>query len=90
MNVYLYSLPDVLTNELVSLNLLGTADKRSILLLDQTESLVFFSDAAFCERIGCDPAASIKVVSIIGCRIKFNFFLHNTGSGKPVGTGILF
>jgi hypothetical protein len=68
-----YSLPDVLTNELVSLNLLGTAEKRSILLLDQTESLVFFSDAAFCERLGCDPAASIKVVSIIG---KLGFFKY--------------
>ena len=61
-----FSLPDVLTNELVSLNLLGTADRRSVLLLDQTETLALHTEAAFCERLGCDPAANIKVVSILG------------------------
>ena len=60
------SLPDVLTNELVSLTLVGTADRRSTLLLDNTEQLALHSDGAFCERLGCDPSATIKVVSIVG------------------------
>jgi len=63
---YLVSLPDVLTNELVSLSLVGPADRKSVLLLDDKEVLALQSEAAFSERLGCDPSATIKVVSIVG------------------------
>jgi hypothetical protein len=60
------SLPDVLTNELVILTLVGPADRRSVLLLDEKEALALQSEAAFAERLGCDPATTIKVVAIVG------------------------
>ncbi len=56
----------MLTNELVSLTLVGPADRRSVLLLDEKEALALQSEAAFAERLGCDPATTIKVVSIVG------------------------
>ena len=43
-----------------------------MLLMDQTEQLSVTSASELCSRLGCDPAAVGKVVSILG----------NTGEGK--------
>jgi hypothetical protein len=76
------SLPDVLTNELVSLTLVGPADRRSVLLLDEKEKLAVHSEAEFCQRLGCDSATAIKVVSIVGKDFQQEpFFLFITIAG---------
>jgi len=68
------SLPDVLSNDLTSLNLHGGVDEAAspLLVFDQTEKLSVESASDFCSRLGCDLSSTCKVVSILG----------NTGEGK--------
>lgn len=67
------SIPDVVSNDLQSLNLHGGGDDcRSFLLLDQDEELCVESVEAWCNKLGCDMSETCKVVSILG----------NTGEGK--------
>ena len=63
----------MLSSDLQSLPLHGgVEDSQAVLLMDQTEQLSVTSALELCSRLGCDPAAVGKVVSILG----------NTGEGK--------
>ena len=77
------SLPDVLSTELQSLNLLADHDNNrlSFLLLDGDDNVTVQDFAEFCRKLGCDPSVrDAKVVSIVG----------NTGDGKSYALNQIF
>lgn len=68
------SLPDVLSTELQSLNLLADHENNrlSFLLLDVNDKIGVSDYHELCRKLGCDPSVNAKVVSILG----------NSGDGK--------
>lgn len=76
------SLPDVLSTELQSLNLLADHENNrlSFLLLDNEDHVAVDDYAEFCRKLGCDPSVSGKVVSIVG----------NSGDGKSFALNQIF
>ena len=67
-------LPDVLSTELQSLNLLADHENNglSFLLLDVNDKIGVSDYHELCRKLGCDPSVNAKVVSILG----------NSGDGK--------
>ena len=55
------SLPDVLSNDLTSLNLHSLTDKGPVLVIDQAERLTLDSATAFTTRLGCDGSTNCTV-----------------------------
>lgn len=76
------SLPDVLSNELQSLNLLADHENNrlSFLLLNADDSIGVSDYPEFCRKLGCDPSVGCKVVSIVG----------NSGDGKSYALNRIF
>jgi len=76
------SLPDVLSTELQSLNLLADHENNrlSFLLLDINDKICISDYSELCRKLGCDPSVSAKVVSILG----------NSGDGKSYALNQIF
>ena len=76
------SLPDVLSTELQSLNLLADHENNrlSFLLLDVDDKIGVSDYNELCRKLGCDPSVNAKVVSIIG----------NSGDGKSYALNQIF
>ena len=76
------SLPDVLSTELQSLNLLADHENNrlSFLLLDVDDKIGVLDYSELCRKLGCDPSVCAKVVSILG----------NSGEGKSYALNQIF
>ena len=76
------SLPDVLSTELQSLNLLADHENNrlSFLLLNVDDKIGVLDYSELCRKLGCDPSVSAKVVSILG----------NSGEGKSYALNQIF
>jgi len=76
------SLPNVVSTELQSLNLLADHENNrlSFLLLDVNDKICISDYGELCRKLGCDPSVSAKVVSIFG----------NSGDGKSYALNQIF
>lgn len=76
------TMPDVLTSEMQSLNLLADHENNrlSFLLLNDRDGVTVTDLEELCLKLGCDQSTNAKVVSILG----------NAGDGKSYALNKLF